>query len=800
MGNRRVGISIDVDVKGENEVKGLNKELRDVGASGKAGAAGLETAAKSGTGLSSSVKGLVAGGLLAAAGAGLVSFGKTAINAASDVEEMQSKFNTVFKDLATDVTAELGAFADAANRSIYDLQGFAATLQDTFVPLGFARDSAADMSIQLVKLAEDLASFNNLDSAMVVEDLQSALVGNTETLRKYGVVATQAAIDQEALALGLEFTKGQMDAQTKAAAILSITMKSTSDAQGDAIRTSDSYANQLKGLQAAQQELNVELGQVFLPIAGQVVSALTDFAKGGAEGMRAITSMTGAANQLAAEQLEAATATQNWNEYGRKLTQTLTENTDLAFMLFGGTAKVSGEMEKVAAAAGDFSGSNEDLAKSLEDVFGAEVKIVGQLVNVEGRTISNVSALRSMNAELVTNQNATARASYETAMLGRGMSGLAASMEEATAATKNLITADLDGVDAAMMYGQANATTSAQIFQSTKAENERQSALEASTKAMEEAAAAEAAITRQTATFFNSLDTATLKEYQSILGATTTTSVQVAGRTEEQEAALVKLQEQYSKAQTAISDYQYGVQGLGLTEEERNEKIAEQQALLGQLQGAMAPLVAIQSEYATVTSGGAINQELLNQKIFEGIQANSDSAAAIAIAGGALGIYTEQEAEARLQSALLDEQIRRQIAAWDGTAAGIDNVKQNIMGYINELNNIPSEVNTNVNTHYSETGAVGGSRAGAGAGVGSMPNQAFASGVSDFVVPPGYPNDSYMVGLTSGETVNVTPAGQTTNNNVGGMVFNVYTTGGNAQRDVQAGVGAALRELGIKGF
>jgi hypothetical protein len=47
-----------------------------------------------------------------------------------------------------------------------------------------------------------------------------------------------------------------------------------------------------------------------------------------------------------------------------------------------------------------------------------------------------------------------------------------------------------------------------------------------------------------------------------------------------------------------------------------------------------------------------------------------------------------------------------------------------------------------------------------------------ASG-ANFVVPPGYPNDSYRMGLTSGERVSVTPVGQTTN--MGGV--NIYISG-----------------------
>lgn len=52
------------------------------------------------------------------------------------------------------------------------------------------------------------------------------------------------------------------------------------------------------------------------------------------------------------------------------------------------------------------------------------------------------------------------------------------------------------------------------------------------------------------------------------------------------------------------------------------------------------------------------------------------------------------------------------------------------------------------------------------------PFAGFAAGVTDFVVPPGFPNDSYVVGLSSGERVNVAPAG-----GGGGNVFNINVNG-----------------------
>ncbi|HRF71760.1 MAG TPA: hypothetical protein PL117_03230 [Accumulibacter sp.] len=208
--------------------------------------------------------GYITGGAIAAA---VVNLGRASIEAASDVDEMSSKFRTVFKDQAPATEKALTELAGTINRSRYDLMGYAATLQDTFVPLGFARDKAAEMSIQLVALAEDLASFNNLNTADVMNDLQSAMVGNTEGLRKYGVVASQAAIDAKALEMGLWNGKGAMDAQTKAMATLQLTLEGTTDAQGDAARTADGLANQQRAAEAATGELAVSIGTKLVPAA-----------------------------------------------------------------------------------------------------------------------------------------------------------------------------------------------------------------------------------------------------------------------------------------------------------------------------------------------------------------------------------------------------------------------------------------------------------------------------------------------------------------------------------------------------
>jgi hypothetical protein len=113
---------------------------------------------------------------------------------------------------------------------------------------------------------------------------------------------------------------------------------------------------------------------------------------------------------------------------------------------------------------------------------------------------------------------------------------------------------------------------------------------------------------------------------------------------------------------------------------------------------------AILGQLPATAEGAASGVDLLNQKIFEQIQAHSDNAAATALAGLELGIFSEEQANAMLKAALLEEAIRKQASSWDGTAAGIRQIQQDIQGYISTLNEIPSMISTTVHTEYTSSG------------------------------------------------------------------------------------------------
>ena len=76
-------------------------------------------------------------------------------------------------------------------------------LQDTFVPLGFARDASAKLAKALSQLSLDVASFNNRADDEVMRAFQSAIVGNHEAVRSFGIVLTEASVKEEALRTGI---------------------------------------------------------------------------------------------------------------------------------------------------------------------------------------------------------------------------------------------------------------------------------------------------------------------------------------------------------------------------------------------------------------------------------------------------------------------------------------------------------------------------------------------------------------------------------------------------------------------
>ena len=205
-----------------------------------------------------------------AAGASIASAFILPVKAASDLQETMNKFNVVFGDNAKEVKAWGDDFAGQVGRSKKQIADFLGGSQDLFVPLGFEPGAATEMSKQVTALAIDLASVNNLSDEAPMQDLQAALTGSGVVMKNYGVLVNEAAVKQELLNQGLD-PKAATD-QQKVQARLNIIMKGTTAAQGDAIRSAGSFANQTKALKASLMDNAAVVGNAKLPAVTCLVS------------------------------------------------------------------------------------------------------------------------------------------------------------------------------------------------------------------------------------------------------------------------------------------------------------------------------------------------------------------------------------------------------------------------------------------------------------------------------------------------------------------------------------------------
>ena len=191
---------------------------------------------------------------------------------ASEMEETMGKFGVVFGANAESVGKWSQEMADKLGVSRQEMAGMLSGMQDLLVPMGVAEGQATDMSQQMAQLAVDLGSFNNLGTDQVFGDLQAALTGSGEVMKKYGVVLTEAAVKQELLNMGMN--PKTADDAAKAQARLNIIMRGTTAAQGDAIRTGGSFANQMKRLRSNISNLAADLGGPLLGGLAKVVQAI----------------------------------------------------------------------------------------------------------------------------------------------------------------------------------------------------------------------------------------------------------------------------------------------------------------------------------------------------------------------------------------------------------------------------------------------------------------------------------------------------------------------------------------------
>jgi len=208
----------------------------------------------------------------------ILGLGAAAVKLASDFEESLNKVNVAFGESSADVQA----FAKTTLKSFGIAEGSALEMASLFgdmaTSMGLSQDEAAGMSSSLVGLAGDLASFKNIGIEQAQTALAGIFTGETESLKKLGIVMTEANLKSFALSKGMDGNVKSMTQAQKVALRYSFIMESTANAQGDFARTSDGFANQFRVLQESMKQLGEQFGKILLPLATRMVVKLQNFA------------------------------------------------------------------------------------------------------------------------------------------------------------------------------------------------------------------------------------------------------------------------------------------------------------------------------------------------------------------------------------------------------------------------------------------------------------------------------------------------------------------------------------------
>lgn len=231
---------------------------------------GVSAIKQSFNGLGSVVKkiGILIGGAFAIGK--LTQFGKECVELGSNLTEVQNVVDVTFTTMSDKVNEFAKNAMTSAGLSETMAKRYVGTFGAMSKSFGFSEAQAYDMSTALTQLTGDVASFYNISQDEAYTKLKSVFTGETETLKDLGVVLTQNALDQYALANGYGKTTSAMTEQEKVALRLAFVQKQLSAASGDFIRTSDSWANQVRVMQLQLQSLKATVGQglinLFTPV------------------------------------------------------------------------------------------------------------------------------------------------------------------------------------------------------------------------------------------------------------------------------------------------------------------------------------------------------------------------------------------------------------------------------------------------------------------------------------------------------------------------------------------------------
>ena len=224
----------------------------------------------------------------------------SAVDLASQLTEVQNVVDTTFGDMASKVDDFTKTSIQDFGMSELTVKQISSRLQALGTSIGISSeqvangtavankalmsqnntlykttDSMADMSLNLTRLAGDMASFYDVDQADVAKSLQSIFSGTIAPLRRYGLDLTQATLSEWAMKNGLDANIKSMTQAEKVLLRYNYVMANTQAAQGDFAKTANTWANSVRVLKQEFQAWGSIIGSVVINALKPFVQALS---------------------------------------------------------------------------------------------------------------------------------------------------------------------------------------------------------------------------------------------------------------------------------------------------------------------------------------------------------------------------------------------------------------------------------------------------------------------------------------------------------------------------------------------
>ena len=195
----------------------------------------------------------------------------SATKSALDMIEVANLFTVSLGDMSSQAMKTINALHEVYGLDVTNLKSAVGGFALLSRSMGMSTKQAEILATNTTRLALDLSSLTNVPIQQVMQDLRSGLVGQSETVYKYGLDVTEAGLKTEAMNQGITKSVRNMSQGEKMALRYAVMIRGSSLAQGDFANTINAPANQLRILSERFITLSRSIGTIFMPMLQAVL-------------------------------------------------------------------------------------------------------------------------------------------------------------------------------------------------------------------------------------------------------------------------------------------------------------------------------------------------------------------------------------------------------------------------------------------------------------------------------------------------------------------------------------------------